>query len=146
MRKLRYFIRVPCTEWGRFKDIANGRTPGEFSGERLFRTFAMSGFGGAAMSILASGMMGKRAGFYGPTIFGDFMHRWSRVIGEDEGEIKLKGYNLVKALQHTSGVGRLWYTQAVTDALIREAILSKNEIARINKWYEENLGSSIYLR
>ena len=133
------------------KDLLNGRTPRDLNLKNLSLQFATSGFGGVPMSIVSTLAYSKNRGLYGHTLAGDLAYRWANAFDsydekKDRVRFEVDGHNITKALQKSTGIGNLWYTRGLTNALIRNAFLNKREEKNLEKWYAENIGGESWLR
>ena len=127
------------------KDILHGRVPREWTPGELALVFAGSGIGGIPLSILAESFyaMRKQSGFYSTTPLGSFINLFQESLDFEDPN---QAYRMAKTIQQASGIGRLWYTRAFFDKLLRDAILDDRARINMETWYRDEMKSGFILR
>lgn len=119
------------------KDILDGKTPRTIGPEEFLLIGATSGYGGILLNMFGS-LGFEYSGVYGGTALGSYLDQGFNALNNP--------HSFGKFLQTTSGVGRIWYAKGIIDYVMREALLDNHEQARLERFYRDQLGSSIYLR
>ena len=138
-----YGTGAMMTVWA--KDLLYGRKPREWTPGQMALVFAGSGVGGIPLSILAESFyaMRKQSGFYSTTPLGSFIDLFSESLDFDDPNQK---YRVAKFLQQASGVGRLWYTRAFIDKLLRDGLMDERARINMENWYRDEMRSGFILR
>jgi len=122
------------TVW--LKDILALREPRDIDLANFLTITANAGVLGVPGSLIGQSSFKTSGGFYGNSPLGSLIHS-VQTAGRNP-------YKFSKFLKDFSGFGRLWYSQGISDYFLRQAFLDSSDLANLDRWYTEELGSSLF--
>ena len=119
-----------------FKDLLAGRTPRLMSVEDMLRTEIDSGVFGMpvmAMTQLMEMLQGEGQD-YVPVSLAKTIKKAPE-----------SSYNFLDSARKLSGVGNTWWNSGVLDNLLRQTLQDSGDRAKINHWYQNEIGTKYFL-